>query len=342
MGWRKTPPFWRGVAGLSVALVIGGALAFIRTPYYITAPGMALDTAKAIKVESGEVHSDRGYLLTVFAQPANVWLWLWGRVDKRVQLETAKEFLGELPDFAAYDQMAKEMMVDAQRTAKAIALQRAGYGRGVEPTGVVVTGVLKGAPAEGALLPRDRIVAARGLSVRTNADLQQALGGIKPGEPIVLRLERNGVEQEVTVKTGIHPQDATRPYLGVMLEQAVRYDDAAVPIKILLPWITGPSCGLAMTLQIIDQLTPGGIYPAGERIAITGTIEFDGSVGAIGGVAQKVVTAEAAGAKAILVPPANFADAQAAATTIKVVPVSTIDAALSWLKEERSVSTSNG
>lgn len=342
MGWRKTPPFWRGVAGLSVALVLGGALAFIRTPYYVTAPGMALDTAKTIQVEGGEVHSDRGYLLTVFAQPANVWLWLWGQVDKRVQLETAKEFLGEIPDFAAYDQMAKEMMVDAQRTAKAIGLQRAGYGKGVEPTGMVVTGVLKGAPAEGALLPRDRIVAAGGLSVRTNPDLQQVLGALKPGALVTLRVDRNGVEQDVTVVTKGHPQDGSRPYLGIMLEQAVRYDDSAVPIKILLPWITGPSCGLAMTLQVIDQLTPGGIYPAGERIAITGTIEFDGSVGAIGGVAQKVVTAEAAGAQVIMVPPANFAEAHGAATTIKVVPVSTIDAALSWLKQERSLSTSNG
>lgn len=341
MGWQRTPPFWRGVAGLTVALVIGAALAFIRTPYYVTAPGMALDTAKAIRVEGGQIHSDRGYLLTVFAQPANVWLYLWGKVDKRVQLESAKEFLGELPDFAAYDQMSKEMMVDAQRTAKAIGLQRAGYGRGVEPTGLVVTGVLKGAPAEGTLLPKDHIVAAGGLEVRTHADLQKALSSIKPGDWILLRVERNGVEQDLKVATGANPQDATRPYFGVMLEQAVRYDDAAVPIKILLPWITGPSCGLAMTLQVIDQLTPGGIYPA-ERVAVTGTIEFDGSVGAIGGVAQKVVTAEAAGAKVILVPPANFEDARRAATTIQVVPVSTIDAALSWLKQERSLSTSTG
>lgn len=341
MPWPKSPPFWRGVAGLSAALVLAGALAIVRTPYYVTAPGMALDTSKTIRVEGGQLHQDRGYLLTVFAQPANVWLYLWGRLDQRVQLESAKEFLGELPDFAAYDQMAKEMMVDAQRTAKAIALQRAGYGRGVEPIGLVVTGVMQGAPAEGKLLPKDRIVAAAGFSVRSNADLQRAISNNKPGEPLPLRIERSGVQQELTVVTGRHPEEESRPYLGVALEQAVRYDDAAVPVKILLPWITGPSCGLAMTLQIIDQLTPGGIYPD-QRIAITGTIEFDGTVGAIGGVAQKVVTAEAAGAQVIMVPPANFADAQAAATSIMVLPVSTIDAALTWLKAERALSTANG
>lgn len=341
MRWSKSPPFWRGVAGLSVALVLSGVLAFIRTPYYVTAPGMALDTAKTIRVEGGEVHDDRGYLLTVFAQPANVWLWLWGQFDQRVQLESAKEFLGELPDFAAYDQMAKEMMVNAQRTAKAIGLQRAGYGRGVDPIGLVVMGVLKGAPAEGTLIPGDRIVAANGLSVRTHPELQKALGGVKPGESLTMQVERKGALQDLRIVPGANPQDPTRAYLGVTLEQAVRYDDETVEIEILLPWITGPSCGLAMTLQIVDQLTPGGIFPA-ERIAITGTIEVDGSVGAIGGVEQKVVTAEAAGSSVIMVPAANFAAAQGAATTIKVVPVATIDAALSWLKQERDLSTSNG
>jgi PDZ domain-containing protein len=340
MRWRHTPPFWKAMAGFSIAALVAGSLAFVRTPYYVTAPGMALDTSKALRVEGGQVHSDHDYLLTVFAQPANVWLYLWGKLDMRVELETAKEFLGPLPDFAAYDQMAKEMMVDAQRTAKAIGLQRAGFGRGVEPIGVMVTGVIKGAPSEGQLEPQDKIVAAANLEVRTLDEIHRALSTVKPGEDVQLLVERNGVRQTVTAHTGPNPQDATKPYLGITLEQAVRYDDEVVPVKILLPWITGPSCGLSLTLQIIDQLTPGGIFPD-ERIAITGTIEIDGSVGAIGGAAQKVVTAQAAGAKVMLVPTDNFAEAKGAAKTIQVVPIASVDEALAWLREHRA-STSKG
>jgi PDZ domain-containing protein len=333
-------PFWRAMVGFSATLLVAGSLAFVRTPYYVTAPGMALDTSKTISVEGGQAHSDRGYLLTVFAQPANVWLYLWGKLDKRVELESAKEFLGPLPDFAAYDQMAKEMMVDAQRTAKAIGLQRAGYGRGVEPIGVIITGVVKGAPAEGVLQPKDKIVAAAGLEVRTLAEIQHAMAGVKPGDSVQIQVERSGERQTVTAPTKPNPQDATRAYLGITMDQAVRYDDTAVPVKMLLPWITGPSCGTALTLQIVDQLTPGGIFPD-ERIAITGTIEIDGSVGAIGGAAQKVVTAEAAGATVMLVPVDNFDEAKAAATKIQVVPIASIDVALAWLKEHRA-STAKG
>ena len=47
----------------------------------------------------------------------------------------------------------------------------------------------------------------------------------------------------------------------------------------------------------------------GEKIAGTGTIEIDGSVGPVGGVKQKVIAAKRANASLILVPTANFQEA---------------------------------
>jgi PDZ domain-containing protein len=329
--FSRSTPFWRGVAGLSAAVLAVGSLALIPTPYYVTAPGMALDTSRAILAEGGHQNPDRFYLLTVFAQPANALFWLWGKVDHRVRLETPREFLGTTPDYATYDQMSREMMVNAQRTAKAIALQKVGYGRGVEFQGILVTAITNDSPNKGILALGDRIIGANGRPVRQYADLQAVLKTVQPGESVRLSLVREGQERELTVSTKPHPEDTQRPYLGIQFEQAVTYDDAALPVRILLPWITGPSCGLAMTLQIIDQLTPGGIAPP-ERIAVTGTIEVDGSVGAVGGVAQKVATAEAAGAKVIMVPEANQAEALAAARRIQVVPVGSIDQALDWLR----------
>ena len=47
----------------------------------------------------------------------------------------------------------------------------------------------------------------------------------------------------------------------------------------------------------------------GEKIAGTGTIEIDGSVGPVGGVKQKVIAAKRANASLILVPTANYLEA---------------------------------
>jgi PDZ domain-containing protein len=86
-------------------------------------------------------------------------------------------------------------------------------------------------------------------------------------------------------------------------------------------------------LQIIDQLTEDALT-RGHRIAGTGSIDRDGTVGAIGGVKQKVHAAIDAGAYAVMVPEANYPDAveAAAGDDILVVSISTIEDALAFLE----------
>ena len=61
----------------------------------------------------------------------------------------------------------------------------------------------------------------------------------------------------------------------------------------------GPSAGLAWTLGIIDSLSGGGLTGRGA-VAATGTIDPDGTVGAVGGVEQKTVAVKRAGASDFL------------------------------------------
>ena len=98
---------------------------------------------------------------------------------------------------------------------------------------------------------------------------------------------------------------------GITIQDELEFDDDAVPVEIRSGSIFGPSAGLMFTLQIIDQLTPGGLTDL--VVAGTGTIEPDGRVGRIGGVQQKVYTAEAAGADLMFVPRGNYEEAAAVA-----------------------------
>jgi Lon-like protease len=70
----------------------------------------------------------------------------------------------------------------------------------------------------------------------------------------------------------------------------------------------------------------------GRKIAGTGTINPDGSVGPIGGIEQKVIAAEAAGAEYFLSPPDNYPAALSAASHIKVVRVATVEQAITFLR----------
>ena len=77
--------------------------------------------------------------------------------------------------------------------------------------------------------------------------------------------------------------------------------DFPVKVAVDTAGIGGPSAGLAMTLAILDDLTPGDLT-GGKRVAVTGTIDPEGNVGEIGGIEQKAVAAQAAGAQLFIVP----------------------------------------
>ncbi len=327
----------RRVAVASALLaIVGGVLFYTPTSYYITAPGAAIDTSRLITVQGGDSHRGKLYMLVLNTQPANLFWYLYAQLDRRADLETKQEYLGSVEDYSKYLEMTRKMMSDSQRTARAIALKQLGYGRGVIASGVRVTGFATGSLSLETLQEGDLIVSADGRPVATRNDLQDVLLAHQPGDVVTVGLRRDDQELTVPVTTMEAPEADRKgvPVLGVYIDQELEFDDAALTVEIHSGAITGPSAGLMFTLQIIDQLTPGGLVPD-LVVAGTGTIEPDGSVGAIGGVQQKVYTAEAAGAKIMFVPRENYDDARAVATRVEVVPVDTITDALVVLQQIR-------
>lgn len=94
----------------------------------------------------------------------------------------------------------------------------------------------------------------------------------------------------------------------------------------------GPSHGAMLALAVIDQLTPGGVTN-GWRVAGTGTIRSDGTIGPIGGIRQKAHTARKAGAEVFFVPAVQAQDVGRSADGMHLVAVNTLDDILQWLKQ---------
>ena len=66
--------------------------------------------------------------------------------------------------------------------------------------------------------------------------------------------------------------DDGKPVIGVIVSG--RYD-FPIDVNVDTSQIGGPSAGLAMTLSILDKLTPGDLT-GGKKVAVTGTIAEDG------------------------------------------------------------------
>ncbi|MER6494941.1 S16 family serine protease [Streptomyces griseorubiginosus] len=121
-------------------------------------------------------------------------------------------------------------------------------------------------------------------------------------------------------------------------EAALNYlklSDKKVKVTLRLADVGGPSAGLLFTLGIIDKLDgngAGGDLTGGRTIAGTGTIDADGAVGAVGGVALKTQAAKRDGATVFLVPKAECADAKGELPKgLRLVPVTSLKGAVSAL-----------
>ncbi|MGE5674993.1 MAG: PDZ domain-containing protein [Mycobacterium leprae] len=322
---------------LLAVLVVGlpglfAVLWLVPTPYYVTAPGAAIDTSRLVSVQNGHPRKGQLFMLVLNAQPANLFFYLDAKLDHRVDLETKQDFLGAIPDYNKYMELSNQMMADSQKTAKALALKALGYGKGVTMDGVAVVDLGTGSPAVGHLQKGDVITGVEGRPVNTAAEIADVMKGIKPGATVKVRVRRGSQEIDLEVPTTESPDPAKKGMaaFNIFITADLKFD-LPIPVTISAGSINGPSAGLMFTLQIIDQLSPKPLA-GNKRIAGTGTIEPDGSVGPIGGVQQKVYTAEAAGAQVMFVPQANYDDARKVATHLQLVPVRTLDDALAWLK----------
>lgn len=147
----------------------------------------------------------------------------------------------------------------------------------------------------------DVLLGINGKPIVGMPDLRAALkaAGDKPSE---LEIERKGKKQTVTVTTTAGAEGQRQ--IGIYLGNTFKFP---LTVKFGLENVGGPSAGMMFALGIMDKLTPGAMT-GGKDFAGTGTIAVDGTVGPIGGIAQKLVGARDAGAEYFLAPADNCSD----------------------------------
>lgn len=198
---------------------------------------------------------------------------------------------------------------------------------------IVVESVEAGGPAATAGIAKDDVLTEiDGQTVDSVCTLRRLTGLRTPGDTITVTVRRGGAERTFAVKTttaSVAP--GGRPLLGVGLTESDRHKP--FPVEIGLQNVGGPSAGLMFALGIYDRLTPGNLT-GGKVIAGTGSIDDDGTVGAIGGIQQKLAAARAHGAAWFLTPAGNYDAAVAARPDgLTLVRVATLRDALAALKE---------
>ena len=329
---RWLAPFLVTIAVLVVIGIL--AASFITLPYYAIAPGSARQVDDLVRVsDATKVYSHKGGVLftTVSlyrARPLDAVQSWW---NDNIELVPEKRILGTAkPD--QLNQINLQEMTDSKQLAVAVALRRIGVKE--EGSGTVVTSLGQNVAASGHLQAGDVILSIDGKPTMLSQDAVDAVRARKPGEVGVLVVRGPGSEANRTesITFGEHPQSPGVAYLGVALSTKDSHFDIPYTVSIDSGSVGGPSAGLSFTLELIDSLTPGELT-GGRKVAVTGTIGPDGTVGPVGGVLQKTAAVRSAGARYFLVPPDEYATAKAhAGKNLQVVKVETLEQALTFLQ----------
>ncbi len=323
---RLTP--WR-VAGGLVVLALATALILFSVPSgdFLLLPDVAHPVAPLVHVQ-GAHPPKRGtvYFVDVVERRASELEALFPWLHPEASLVQADMLIPPGTTEAQMQRVDLREMSISQRVAAAVALRRLGYHVVVRPGGVIVDAIDLGTHAIGKLEPADVIVAVDGTPTPTIAKLRGVLAGATPGQVVALRLRRGGRMVTERVKTVADPAQPGHAVVGFVPAQSA---DIKLPIKVAIDagGVGGPSAGLAFALEVMEQLGHDVVH--GHRVAATGEMELDGTIGPIGGVKQKVFDVRNAHVGVFLVPAGeNARTARRYAGSVRVIPVRTLAQAL--------------
>jgi Lon-like protease len=331
----------RVIAVVGVVALVGlvFALNFYRLPVVALSPGPMEDVLARLKVEGSRVYDSEGKLyLTSVGIDDNVRFYeaLLDMANRDVQLVPRAQLYPDEQDSAEIDKENVALMDRSKETATVVALRKVGYT--IEPSGVEVTEVVAGAPADGKLRAGDEILAADGHLVDSTDEVRKAITGHKPGERVAFRVERGKGEKSVSVEV---QEVEDQPRVGILLRDLF----PNLPVKVTIQTqnnIGGPSAGLMFTLSIIDKLTRDDLT-GGRRIAGTGEIALDGSVLPVGGVGEKLIAVHRLGVTTFLIPAENCAGVKGQVPDgLRLVKVSKVDDALRFLRDPKAAASAPG
>lgn len=296
---------------LSVGLVV---TAFVPLPYLTYAPGPTYNTLgevenkQLVSISGVNTYASKGQLrMTTISE-------FGGPQDGVYLLDAIRAWFDPavtvVPKESVYPDSVTNAQV-AQEAAEAFSLsQNEAIGAALNylkipvEEFVIAQTIVKGSPSDGKVSAGSRIVAVDGVPMETPKQVVDAVRSKPVGTALTFALEKDGVQDTKIVTSAANPHDSKVAYVGMSV--ALQY----VPpfsIKFQLDQVGGPSAGTMFALSIIERLTPGDMT-GGKSIAGTGTINGAGEVGAIGGIAQKMIAAKRAGSELFLAPAANCAE----------------------------------
>jgi len=349
---RSSKRLWLSLPLLTIGVVVSLCIvvsALVPVRLWEVAPGSVQQVgsrlsfdAKAREVASIYPTQNSINFVTALGSKLSLLDALVGTVDRDVDVQTYEDRFGsESP--SVQRQIGAQSMTTSKEIAEYVALDLLGYPVSFSYGDIVIQELVcadNPAPrsACNVLNVGDVIVALDGKSTPTLEQLVDAMVGKKSGDEVTVTVipHGGGNQSSRRVELMTSPDDPNRTIIG-FIPLDTRTVQLPFQVEIDTDSIGGPSAGLAFTLALLDELTPGDLF-GGHKVVATGTVSEDGSVGAIGALPQKSAAVRMSGADVFLVP-ASQSDQdliearRVLGKNVRIVTVASVEEALQVLRD---------
>lgn len=327
----KLKKFLKENIGIICFFIIGLFFIYLPIPYYIEAPGGLINANERVEVNSKNAIKGSFHMAYVSSMKASIPTILFAKLHHDWDIQKQEEMVadGETEQEAEY--RSRISLQEGNQRAILLAYQAANKYIEIIQKELYIT--YRFPEADTSLEVGDKIEKVMNQPIQSLEDFSKIIQKYPKGTKLKITVKNKKKEKQ---RYATIIMEGDRKIIGVMTSTIYQFK-MKPGIKIKTDQNeSGASGGLIMTLSIYNALTKEDITH-GDKIAGTGTIEMDGSVGSISGVKYKLLGAVKNKAKIFLVPSGdNYKEAlkikKERKLNIEIVSIKTFEQALKYLK----------
>ena len=316
---------------LIIIITVLISLNLIPTSYFLVIPGQAINLSENITVENGGKDAKGQFLLTSTAIiKANLLLHIYGFFDPNIDLKNRDDEILLNIDQKDYINIMEKLMQESQMISKLVALRKAGYSPEISGGGILINEILDNSSVKNKLLSGDVITKIDEQPIHTLEEFSEIIRSYSSSQMVRITFLRDNSTYSTSISLIELPgaNDKTeRIGIGVYADTKDLQCRFPLEIEINLEKIKGPSAGLMIALEILNQLTENDLSSS-LLVAGTGNLSMDGRITEVDGIKQKIVSAKKNKADVFLVPQKNYPEALKFSHGIRIIPVDDFDDAI--------------
>ena len=303
----------------------------IKLPYFIESPGGLIDTSKKMVISDDYKISGSLNMAYVSEMRATIPTFFYSKINRDWNLVKEKNVKAENEEIKDLEYRNKMLLKESYDIAKLVAYSHSKIKYKIENRKLYVTYLDKKSKTN--LMVGDEIISVDGNKVLDKNHLQSYIVSKNIGDEIVFIVKRNG--EKIRAKSKLIDVGGEPKVGAIITENFDIISDKKISFN-FNDSESGPSGGLILTLTVYSYIN-GVDVTDGKKIAGTGTINIDGTVGEISGVKYKLIGAVKNKADIFIVPKGdNYREAkkikQEKNYKIDIIPVETFEEALRLLQ----------